>query len=281
MKILFFGTSEFAVIILEKMIQGGLTPSLVVTTPDKPSGRKNIPTPSPVKVLASARNLTIAQPERIQDAYARLLRMAPDITVLASYGQIVPKNILDIATHGAINVHPSLLPKYRGATPVQSAILAGEKTTGVTIMRMDEEIDHGPILAQRTVPIARETYQELHNKLAVIGADLLIKTIPKWIRGELKAKEQNHTLATFTRRLSKEDGHIDETQDAEYIERQIRAFYPWPGAYTFWQGKRIKILKAHLEQEKLVIDKLQLEGKNPTTFREFLLGHTDFHVGPQ
>lgn len=279
MKIAFFGTSEFAAIILEKMVQAGIKPVLVVTTPDKPAGRKQQLTPPPAKVLSEKLELKVIQPEQFaQDTRYKIQDTNPDLIVLASYGNIVPKEILDIPNHGAINVHPSLLPKYRGASPVQSAILAGETETGVSIMLMDEQVDHGPILAQETTPIHQETYEELHNKLAELGADLLVETIPKWVAGEITPKEQDHSQATFTKRFSREDGRIDWNQKPEYIDRQIRAFTPWPGAYTFWQGKRIKILKAHLEQEKLVIDEIQMEGGKPMPFKEFLLGHPEFQI---
>jgi methionyl-tRNA formyltransferase len=280
MNIVFFGTSEFAAIILEKMIHGGVAPVLVVTTMDKPAGRKNVLTPPPAKVLALKNNIEIVQPQKVSDINSQLQAMDPDLIVLASYGNIVPKTTLRIPTYGAINVHPSLLPKYRGASPMQSAILAGEQETGVSIMLMDEEMDHGPILAQQIVFMDKEAYEQLHNKLAQIGADLLLETIPQWVNEEIKPKEQNHAEATFTERFTREDGRIDWKRPVEYIERQTRAFTPWPGAYTFWKEKRIKILKAHIEENSLIIDELQLEGKQPTSFSEFKLGHPDFYVGP-
>jgi methionyl-tRNA formyltransferase len=289
MNIIFFGTSEFAGIILEKMIQVGLKPALVVTTPDKPAGRRQRFTPPPVKILADKYNLRVVQPESISNFQFLISNQIlnpndqntrPDLFVLAAYGKIVPKKILGVPKYGTLNVHPSLLPKHRGPSPVQTAILEGDTETGVTIMLMDEEIDHGPIIASTKYNLqdTRYAYEELHNKLADIGADLLIDTIPKWINEEIKAKEQNHGEATFTKKFSREDGRIDWNKDAEYIDRQVRAFSPWPGAFTMWKEKRIKILKAHVEQKKLVIDELQVEGKNPTTFREFLLGNKDFKM---
>ena len=205
-----------------------------------------------------------------------------DLLVVASHGQIVSKKVLETAKHGALNVHPSLLPKNRGPSPIQTTLLQGDTETGVTIMLMDEEIDHGPILAMESYDMKdkKYTYEELHKKLGEMGADLLVKTIPKWIEGKISPKEQEHDKATYTEKLTREDGKIDWTKPAVYIERQIRAFYPWPGTFTFWAGKRVKILKAHVTQDKLVIDELQLEGKKPTTMQEFLLGHKDFYVGP-
>ncbi|MEK7542564.1 MAG: methionyl-tRNA formyltransferase [Patescibacteria group bacterium] len=208
-----------------------------------------------------------------------------DLVVVGFYGKILPKEMLEKPKYGALNVHPSLLPKYRGPSPVQTTILNGDTKTGVTIIQMDKEVDHGPILAAREFQISNFQFQneqgkpatpELEKVLWTLGADLLLEVIPKWVAGEITPKEQNHKNAIYSRKLSREDGHIDWNQSAEYIERQVRAFTPWPGAFTFWKGERVKILKAHLAQGKLVVDELQLEGKKPTTLREFLLGHKDF-----
>jgi methionyl-tRNA formyltransferase len=269
MKFVFFGTSEFGAIILGKLIQAGIPPDFVVSTPDRPAGRGYAIRSSPVKIVAQKHGIIVRE---------NLEGSKPDLIVLAAYGKILPKDILDIPKKGALNVHPSLLPKYRGPSPVQATILQGEKTTGVSIILMDEEIDHGPIVANSKfqIPNSKIVYPELHDKLAEIGADLFIKTIPEWIEGKIEPKPQDHAKATFTKKISKEDGRIDWTKPAEYIERQVRAFYPWPSAFTFWKGKRIKILKAHVEQRTLIIDELQLEGKKPTTLQDFLLGHKDF-----
>ncbi len=208
-----------------------------------------------------------------------------DLMVVGFYGKILPKKMLEKPKFGALNVHPSLLPKYRGSSPVQTTILNGERETGVTIIQMDEEVDHGPILATREFSIynfqfsngiGKPTTPELYEILWGLGGDLLLETIPKWIAGEITPQKQDHSKATYTKKLTREDGRIDWSKPAVYIERQIRAYYPWPGAYTFWKGKRVKILKAHVERGKLVIDKLQMEGKKPTTLREFMLGHPDF-----
>ena len=203
-----------------------------------------------------------------------------DLIVVACYGKILPKEMLKIPKHGALNVHPSLLPKYRGPAPVPTTILDGEEETGVTIILMDEQADHGPILASTKFEIrnSKLTTPELSKALWELGGDLLIETIPKWIAGQITPQEQDHSKATYTKKLTREDGRIDWNAPVEYIERQIRAFTPWPGAFTFWKGKRVKILKAHIEQGKLIIDELQLEGKKPTTLQEFLLGHKDFDV---
>ena len=178
-----------------------------------------------------------------------------DLVVVASYGKILTKEMLKIPKYGALNVHPSLLPKYRGAAPVPAAILNGEEETGVTIILMDAQADHGPILASKKFspygrsPEGREirnsklTTPELSKTLWELGGDLLIETIPRWIRGEITLQEQDHSKATYTKKLTREDGRIDWNRPAKYIERQVRAFFPWPGAFTFWKGKRMKILK--------------------------------------
>ena len=202
-----------------------------------------------------------------------------DLIVVASYGKILPKEMLKIPKYGALNAHPSLLPKYRGPAPVPTTILNGEKETGVTIILMDEQVDHGPILASKKFEIGDKkiTTPELLKILWELGGDLLVETIPKWIRGEITPQEQDHSKATYTKKLTREDGRIDWDRPVEYIERQIRAFFPWPGVFTFWKGKRLKVLKSYInDQGKFVIDELQLEGKKPTTYREFLLGHKDF-----
>lgn len=208
-----------------------------------------------------------------------------DLLVVGFYGKILSKEMLEKPKYGALNVHPSLLPKYRGPSPVQTTILNGDTATGVTIIQMDEEADHGPLLAQRKFQITKSKFQnglgkpttpELEKVLWNMGGDLLIEIIPKWVAGEITPQEQNHAGATYTKKLTREDGRIDWTKSVEYIERQVRAFTPWPGTFTVWKRKRIKILKAHVEQGRLMIDELQLEGRKPTTRREFLLGHEDF-----
>lgn len=236
-------------------------------------------------------------------------RIRPDLVIVANFGKIIPKDILKIPKHGCLNLHPSLLPKYRGSTPVQSAILNGDKETGISLILMDEKIDHGPILAQTKTAIGpNETAEQLGQRLALMGSDLLISFIPEWTKGEkniipqeaigttytkileLKDEEidwtkgekllspQEETKATYTKILTRKDGEIDWKKPAQEIERQIRAFYPWPGTYTFHKGKRIKILKAKLKKGKLIIEEVQPEGKRPMSFKDFLLGHKDFKI---
>ncbi len=225
--------------------------------------------------------------------FKKIEKLKPDLVIVASYGKIIPKKILEIPKYDCLNIHPSLLPKYRGPSPIQTTILNGDKKTGVTIILMDEKIDHGPILAQQEweipnpksqipnksqIPINKITYDELNKKLAEFGVKLLIEIIPRWINNEIKPKPQDELKATYTKILKREDGKIDWSKPSQEIERQIRAFNPWPGAFTFIKHKgkalRIKILEADISKEnKLIIKKLQPEGKKPMTFEEFQRGY--------
>lgn len=278
MKIIFLGTPEFGAIILKELCNANLKPVLVITAPDKPAGRKQILTPSPVKTLAKRYNIQVAQSEKILNLKSLIFNLKPELIIVAAFGQILPKEILEIPKYGCLNVHPSLLPKYRGPSPIQSFILNGDKKTGVTIILMDEKIDHGQILTNSKfqIPNPKITYLELHNKLAELGVKLLIETIPKWTRGEIKPRPQNHSKATYTKILKKQDGKIDWQKPVEYIERQVRAFNPWPGTHTIYNGKILKILKAELSTGRLVIKEVQLEGKKPMSFEDFLRGHPSF-----
>lgn len=327
MKIVFFGTSEFGAIILEKLVRTGLSPVLVVTTPDRPVGRKQVLTPPPTKVAVQKLGIPVIQPATLtisnfefliskQSQNSNNQNIKPDLFIVAAYGKILPKEILNIPTHGTLNVHPSLLPKYRGPSPVQNAILGGDKETGVTIMLLDEKMDHGPIVANVKFQMTNDkiTYPELHNQLAELGAQALIETIPLWVGGKIKPTPQDDSQATYTSILKKEDGRIDWNKEAGYIERQVRALHPWPGTFALFEGKNLKILKASVlsgtlpkpglgpcpkpglgritpgtvflttdkklaiqcGEDALVVEELQLEGKKPMLAREFLLGHKDF-----
>lgn len=217
----------------------------------------------------------------------------PDVGVLASYGRILPLEELKKIPYGILNLHPSLLPKYRGSSPVQTAILNGEKITGVTIIKMDEQIDHGPIVAQskeNILPV--DTAERLYKRLFVAGAETLKTILPAYLEGKIELQPQDHSQATYTKKLTRDDGKIDWKKPAEYLERFVRAMSPWPGAWVQllpeWtcgehsrtsrrvseeQAKRLKILKAHLENNKLILDQVQLEGKNPVTFKQFCEGY--------
>jgi len=240
---------------------------------------------SEIKIAFLGREFGEIVRDKLQQAGFQLVEPESDhidLLVVGFYGKILSKRVLEKPKYGALNVHPSLLPKYRGPTPVPSTILNGDAETGVTIIEMDEEVDHGPIVAQEKFHIGEQkfTTPELRKILWEMGGDLLVTTIPEWITGSITPQEQDHGKAVYTEKLSRENGEVDWKKPIEYIERQVRAFYPWPGAYTFWKGKRVKILKAHTEQDKLIIDELQVEGKKPTSLRDFMLGHKDFHVGP-
>ena len=275
-KIIFIGTPEFGAVVLERLCKANLRPILAITAPDKPVGRKQILTPPPVKVLAQKYNIPVLQPEIISGGPTSLqIWGKSELIVVASYGKILPKEILEIPKHGSLNVHPSLLPKYRGAAPIQSAIMNGDKETGVTIMLMDEQIDHGPIIAQKKTAVgSNETYFQLHDRLAELGASLLIDTIPDWIGGKIRLAPQDENKATYTKILTKEDGEINWEKSPQEIDRQIRALNPWPGVYTVQQKKRIKILRARIENGKLLIEQIQPEGKKPMTFEDFKRGHS-------
>jgi len=269
----FFGTSEFAVKILEKLIENGYIPSLVITVPDKSKGRKMILTPTPIKVLAQKQNLKTTQPEKLNSDI-----QCPsgnfDLFIVADYGKIIPKSVLNLPKYGTINVHPSLLPKFRGPSPIQSFILSREKETGVTIMLMDEQVDHGQILTQQQCQCFALTLPKMEERLAELGGEMLVEVIPKWINGEIKAQEQNHELATFTKKIAKEDGLVNlEKDNPEIIYRKFLAFQPWPGVYYFIKkdekDMRVIITDAELKDGKLEIKRIKPEGKNEMDFDIF------------
>ncbi len=307
----FFGTPRFAVSILEILKQNGLSPALVVSAPDKSGGRGLKPKPPPVKIWAEKNNIPVLQPENLKSSNftQELLNIGCLTAVVAAYGKIIPKEILDVFSKGILNVHPSLLPSWRGADPIRAVLLAGDEKTGVTIMLMDEKMDHGPILKHETLNLNHsENYSELEKLLAELGGKLLAEMIPKWLDGEIEPKEQDHSKATYTKKITKEDGHINWRESAELIERKIRALNPWPGTFAFWNGKRIKIIEAwsksdldhlpgrvwtkpgfvhgfvHKQDSELgitcgngviLVKKLQLEGKKPQDAKDFLNGYPD------
>jgi methionyl-tRNA formyltransferase len=244
--IVFMGTPHFAVPSLRALAEGPYRIT-VVTQPDRPAGRGGKLTPPPVKVLAEELGLTVLQPATLRDTgfRERLSELRPEVTVLVAYGEYVAPSLLDLPRRGSVNLHPSLLPRWRGSTPIQSAILAGDTVTGVTVIQMDKGLDTGPILAQRSVPIEpEETHPELAARLANIGAGLLAETLPSWLRGEIEPVPQDEAGATLTRQLQKEDGRIDWTLPAEELARRVRALQPWPGTYTTWRGRTLKIMRA-------------------------------------
>ncbi len=246
-RVVFMGTPEFAIPTLERLIAQHQVAG-VVTQPDREAGRGRQVSHSPVKRLALAHGLPVLQPKSLRrepEAVERLRSLMPDVIVVAAYGLILPQAVLDIPTHGCLNVHASLLPKYRGASPIAGAILGGETETGITIMLMDAGMDTGPILAQVRAPIyPDDTTGTLEPRLARLGADLLAETLPRWLGGAITPRPQDNSQATYTRLLSKEDGQIDWTEPADLIARKVRAYNPWPGTYTIWAGNLLKILEA-------------------------------------
>ena len=276
MKFVFFGTPVFAEIVLKKLVNNGFSPEVVICNPDRPVGRKKVVTPPPVKQLVVANNwpIKIWQPEKLDVSNYKLNIGEADFAVVAAYAKIIPKEILDMSHLGVIGVHPSLLPRYRGSSPIQSVILSGEDETGVTLYLMDEKMDHGPVLAQNMYHVAQNTtYLELMEALAKVGGDLLVETIPKFLAGEIKPKSQDHERATFTKKITIEDALISEEElksalagDKEMairIDRMIRALNPEPGSYTFKKGRRVKLLKSEIQGEKLILKEIQEEGKKP------------------
>jgi len=254
----------------------------VITQPDKPAGRHQKISPPAVKKLFP-KNLLIFQPETINKLKPSLLNLEPDLFILAGYGQKIPKELLEIPKYGCLGIHPSLLPQYRGPSPIVQTILDGQKETGVTIFKMDQEIDHGPVIASSklTSSISSLNAAELTQKLSQLAAELIQKTLPDYLEGRIKPQPQNELMASYTKRLAKEDGFIEITKIRnpgsrrvlELIERKIRAFYPWPKVWTMVGNKRVLIHKAHIENSHLVLDIVQVAGKKPIPYKEYLKGN--------
>ncbi|MFY9631113.1 MAG: methionyl-tRNA formyltransferase [Candidatus Cybelea sp.] len=274
MKTLFFGTSAFAVPSLRAVAQR--TPCAVVTQPDRPAGRGHHLAPSPVKAAALELGLRVYEPVRLRAFAAEIAGENFDLFVLVSYGRILPAELLALPRLGALNVHPSLLPKYRGATPIQSAILHGEQTTGVSIMLMDAGLDTGDVVAARAVGLGPdETYGELHDSLAQTGADLLREALEAAERGELRATPQNGE-ATLTRLIAREDLRIDWNWAPERIARTVRAYSPQPAARAEIDGESVKILRAHVDETgRLVIDELIAPNRGRMTGEAYMRGRSE------
>ena len=247
MRIVFMGTPDYAAVTLQKLIDEKYDIAAVFAQPDKPVGRKQILTPPETKVLAQKYDIPVYQPKTLRDgeAYKVLKELNPDAIVVVAYGKILPNEILDLPKYGCINGHASLLPKLRGASPIQWAIVTGEKVTGVTTMLMDEGMDTGDILETAVIDIGdEETAEELFDRLSVISADLMISTLKKAQNNELSPKKQNHADATYAPIIKKEMAHLDFNKTADEICNAVRGFYSWPCAYCFINGKRIKVIKA-------------------------------------
>ena len=305
MRILFMGTPEFAVTPLEHLMLNQFQVVAVYTQPDKPAGRGRSLVPQPMKKAALIRKLPVVQPTSLKEAevVAELAGFHPDVIVVAAFGQILPQSVLDIPRYGCINVHPSLLPRFRGASPVAAVILAGDELTGVSLMLMDSGLDTGPILAQEQVSISpQDTTGSLTAKLSQIAAQLLPEILRRWTRGEITPKPQDEAEATYSVPITKEKGEINWHLSAVEIWRRVRAFQPWPGSYTRWGGKRLEIIEAvplaeggslavgqvvALNREGagfgvntgdgiLSVLKVQLEGKRAVSAVEFVRGQRQF-----
>jgi len=250
--IVFMGSPDFALPVLQNLAKAYPVVG-VITQPDRPAGRGRILTPPPVKELALSLNIPVIQPNRLKDrdAFAQLQAWQPDLIVVAAFGQILRQNVLDLPPLGCVNVHASLLPRWRGAAPVQAAIISGDAATGITVMKMDAGVDTGPILAQHAVPILTEdTGETLGLRLAEVGGELLMMTLPGYLSGEIKPFSQENSLASYAAMLKKEDGELDFNLPAEILERRVRAFYPWPGTYMQWGTETLKILSAHVVNDR-------------------------------
>lgn len=278
--IVFFGGEPLAVPALEKLKAADLLPRCVVCNPDRPQGRKQIMTAPPAKEWALQNNIDVFQPESLGDpsVQAKLSEMNPDIFVVVAYSALIPKTLLDIPMRGALNAHPSLLPKFRGPSPIRSAILADERHTGTTIILLDEKMDHGPILAQEELPISEDEWPlrgtELDARLADLSGSLLANTIPQWLAGEIKPREQDHEHATYTKKITKADGELDLSDDPYTNLLKIRAFDGWPGTFFFAErgGKqiRVKVTDAELAPDgTLKILRVVPEGKQEMHYQTF------------
>jgi methionyl-tRNA formyltransferase len=299
-RIIFLGSPDFAIPALNAL--AAEYPIIaVITQPDRPAGRNGKLRPPPVKTVALDLGLPVIQPEklRVPSVLEQLRAWSPDLIVVAAFGQILRPELLDLPKYGSINIHGSILPRWRGAAPVQAAILAGDAETGVTIMKMDAGIDTGPLLGSCSIPIAQdETAGTLFDKLAVIGANLLLETLPRYLSGELVPQPQPALGVTHAKMLKKEDGRLDFSQPASSLERRVRAMDPWPGAFFDWKGTPIKLLRARVSGEvsaspgdrvivrgypairtpqgDLILEEVQPAGKKPMDGKAFLAGARDW-----
>jgi methionyl-tRNA formyltransferase len=301
-KIIFIGTGEFGLPTFMTLSQeDDFEIVLVITQPDKPAGRKLIITPSPIKIAAEKNNITVLQPEHLADVTEKITLLKPDLIITIAYAQLIPEKILNIPEFGCLNLHASLLPKYRGAAIIPAAILNGDKETGLTIIKMDKGLDTGPILAQIKLNIDKQdTAASLHDKLSKIAPDFLLETIKKYLNGKITLKPQDPNQASYVKILNKGDGLIDWQKNADYIEKFVRAMNPWPVAWTWLDGQQIKIISVQKEpieinsykpgktfkynsglavqcgHDALILKTLQLEGKKALTSQEFINGYKDF-----
>lgn len=301
-RVVFLGTGDFAVPALEALVRDGYQVRAVYTQPDRPAGRGRTSRLSAVKRAAERLGLPVQQPETLRGAEAigALRALEPDVLVLAAYGLLLPRGFLAVPPRGGLNIHPSLLPRHRGPSPVTGALLEGDEETGVTIFLMDAGMDTGPILARRSTGVhPGETAGALTERLAQIGAELVREVLPRWLTGEVEPVPQREEAASYSRLLKKEDGELDWRRPAVVLERQVRAFQPWPGSHTRWRGRLLKVLEATqvsrdavarspgevfvrdgqlavaTGEGALLLKRLQLEGKRAMTSEELLRGYRD------
>ena len=300
------GTPDFSVPVLEALIGSDFQVAAVYTQPDRKAGRGQQVTTSPVKRLALSHGLDVVQIEKFKVAgtIEKLAAFAPDLIVVTAFGLLLPPEVLSLPKSGCVNVHPSLLPRHRGPSPIAATILQGDETTGVTIMLMDAGMDTGPVLSQKDVPVSdEETTGSLGTKLARIGAQLLIETLPLWVEGRIKPRPQEESKASYSKMIKKEDGEVDWRLSTKELWRRVRAFDPWPGSFTTWRGNRLKLIKVlpiyseiSGEPGKVValasphpvavgiqtgdgvlgLVRVQLEGKRELSAEEFVRGQRDF-----
>lgn len=302
LKIVFFGGPQYTVSALQKLHSEGWPIVLVVTPPDKPAGRGGILASSPLKLAAQKLGITVRTPINLRDEqfWYEFSEISPDLCIVVAYNKIIPKRYLDIPKLGMLNIHPSLLPEYRGPSPIQSAVLDGRESTGVSIMLLDEMVDHGPILAAEpwAIPTTLDS-SEIHDELFRVGANLLSRILPEYVDGNLKPTEQNHQQATFTQKFSRDDGRINWSRPADQIYNRVRALSQEPGVWTTWKGEALKIIRAHpvIEEnhddmgmvsernEKVVVSTghgslaleiIQLAGGRTMSAKEFANGRKDF-----
>ncbi len=308
MKIVFMGTPEFAVEALKKIHEAGHELLAVITQPDKPKGRGKKIQYTPVKEIALNRGITVLQPKKVKDKefLKDLKALKPDCIVVAAYGQILPDEVLKLPLYGCINIHASLLPKYRGAAPIHWAIINGEEKTGITIMQMNEGLDTGDMLLKEEVDIGLNTTGELHDVLAAKGGKLIVEALAKVQSGTIEREKQNNDEATYAPMISKKIGRIDWSKEPDEIERLIRGLNPWPKAFTTYKGFQIKVLEAKSTDRKtteldgtiisassngleisaggkiILLNKIQFPGKKPVTVDEYLRGNkieTNYIIG--
>ena len=293
----FFGTHTFACEVLATLVKNpSINIDLVVTQPDRPVGRKKEITPPPVKLFAEKYDMPISQPASLKTFVSN---SNVDLNIVAQYGLLIPKDVLDAPRYGTINVHTSLLPLYRGASPIQHALLNGDTYTGVTIMKMDEGLDTGPVLSQKKVKIMPdETYPDLDKKLAIVSGPLLLDTIEQYVSGDISPKNQDNAQATTCNKLTRDDGRIDWNSTAQQIYNQFRGLTPWPGVWTVYNDKRLKILslkpsevsspaglvttdsgilRVGTTDGSIIIDTVQPESKNIVSAQSFIAGNREIH----